>query len=592
VEYGFNGDTKATNGVNFQWGDSDFRTQQQGQLLAKIRQERSIAAQCYANGRGDVMLTRPGEVLRLNGHSAIEAPHGWLVVNAHHKASREESYVNDFEVIPADRVWRPEVLPVPKITGTLPAKVSAAAAEESFYATIDEIGRYRVKLPFDLDTWNPGGDSRPVRLAKAYAGSHYGIHFPLHSSVEVALGFTNGDPNRPYIAHVFHDSNHEDHVNNQWHTRNVIRTWGKNKLRMEDFKGKEHVKLATEYNKTQLNLGHLVDAKREQRGEGFELRTDGWGAVRGGKGLFLSAHEQNLARGTQLDMEAVNKQIDNALSTMKNLTRMAKEAKAVVAECEAQHSMFEEELKQLKQAVFLASSPKSMALSSGKHLQLAANGHLFANSGGNMDVGTGANFTVASGKAISLFANTGEMKLFANKGKVAIQAQKSTLQLAAYKDLDVSSSNGEIRISAKKSIVLACGGGYLKIHPSGEVEIGSPLKIKMKSPLYGEDPASLPTEFPPLPKHFSSRIDVYDLFWQSGFGQVGYEGVMEDGFEVKGVLDEFGRTGRLDAHEKEAVDVVFDSVVDWYETFVDDEDENTENGEKNNSTTLQQEGEM
>jgi type VI secretion system secreted protein VgrG len=76
VEYGFNGDTKATNGVNFQWGDSDFRTQKQGQLLAKIRQERSIAAQCYANGRGDVMLTRPGEVLRLNGHSAIEAPHG------------------------------------------------------------------------------------------------------------------------------------------------------------------------------------------------------------------------------------------------------------------------------------------------------------------------------------------------------------------------------------------------------------------------------------------------------------------------------------------------------------------------------------
>ena len=104
VEYGFNGDTKATNGVNFQWGDSDFRTQQQGQLLAKIRQERSIAAQCYANGRGDVMLTRPGEVLRLNGFSAIEAPHGWLVVKVGHKASRQDSYVNDFEVIPGDRV--------------------------------------------------------------------------------------------------------------------------------------------------------------------------------------------------------------------------------------------------------------------------------------------------------------------------------------------------------------------------------------------------------------------------------------------------------------------------------------------------------
>jgi type VI secretion system secreted protein VgrG len=218
-------------------------------------------------------------------------------------------------------VWRPEVLPVPKITGTLPAKVSAAAAEESFYATIDEIGRYRVKLPFDLDTWNPGGDSRPVRLAKAYAGSHYGIHFPLHSSVEVALGFTNGDPNRPYIAHVFHDSNHEDHVNNQWSTRNVIRTWGKNKLRMEDYKGKEHVKLATEYNKTQLNLGHLVDAKREQRGEGFELRTDGWGVVRSAKGLFLSADLQSGAIGQTRDMAAAKSQIDAANLLTKNLSK-------------------------------------------------------------------------------------------------------------------------------------------------------------------------------------------------------------------------------------------------------------------------------
>ncbi|EDA0833412.1 type VI secretion system Vgr family protein [Salmonella enterica] len=30
---------------------------------------------------------------------------------------------------------------------------------------------------------------------------------------------------------------------------------------MEDKRGEEHIKLATEYGKTQLNSGHLVDAQ-------------------------------------------------------------------------------------------------------------------------------------------------------------------------------------------------------------------------------------------------------------------------------------------------------------------------------------------
>jgi type VI secretion system secreted protein VgrG len=76
---------------------------------------------------------------------------------------------------------------------------------------------------------------------------------------------------------VLHDSSKPDHIDSGWHTRNVILTRSHNKLRMEDLQGKEHIKLATEYGKTQLNIGHLVDAQRQPRGEGFELRSDQWG---------------------------------------------------------------------------------------------------------------------------------------------------------------------------------------------------------------------------------------------------------------------------------------------------------------------------
>ena len=81
---------------------------------------------------------------------------------------------------------------------------------------------------------------------------------------------------------------------------------------MEDLQGQEHIKLATDYQKSQLNLGHIVDSNREKRGEngeGFELRTDGWGAVRAGKGILVSAQNQD-ANGKVLDMDDAIAQIE------------------------------------------------------------------------------------------------------------------------------------------------------------------------------------------------------------------------------------------------------------------------------------------
>ncbi|EBN9017198.1 hypothetical protein ZD74_004068 [Salmonella enterica subsp. arizonae] len=50
-------------------------------------------------------------------------------------------------------------------------------------------------------------------------------------------------------------------------------------FRLGLYRGKrqeEHIKLATEYGKTQLNMGYLVNSQREKRGAGFELRLNGW----------------------------------------------------------------------------------------------------------------------------------------------------------------------------------------------------------------------------------------------------------------------------------------------------------------------------
>ncbi|OZY11424.1 hypothetical protein CIJ87_25325, partial [Escherichia coli] len=52
----------------------------------------------------------------------------------------------------------------------------------------------------------------------------------------------------------------------QNYKRNVLRTPANNKIRLDDERGKEHIKVSTEYGgKSQLNLGHLVDAGKQQR---------------------------------------------------------------------------------------------------------------------------------------------------------------------------------------------------------------------------------------------------------------------------------------------------------------------------------------
>ena len=182
------------------------------------------------------------------------------------------------------------------MAGTLPARVTSTT-ENDIYGHIDKDGRYRVNMLFDRENWETGFESLWVRQSRPYAGNTYGLHLPLLAGTEVAIGFEDGNPDRPYIAGVLHDSAHGDHVT----------------IRLDDERGKEHIKVSTEYGgKSQLNLGHLVDSEKQQRGEGFELRTDSWGAIRAQKGLFISADGQAKAKGLQREMQAALKELDAA----------------------------------------------------------------------------------------------------------------------------------------------------------------------------------------------------------------------------------------------------------------------------------------
>jgi type VI secretion system secreted protein VgrG len=490
---------ETTGGVDYRWGEH-YATPEEGQRVAQLRHEALLAEQLVFEGEGNVFGLTAGEVFRFSDRKLDDAEHGIFITSVEHHASRKAAYSNTFRAIPSDRVFRPQIDPKawPNIGGNLPARV--ASPDKYQYAYLTPEGWYRIQLPFDLDTWSPGGTSRPVRMAKPYAGEDYGHHFPLIDGTEVLIQFTAGDPDRPIIVGAMHDSRHPDLVNNLNNTRNRIVTAGGTEWRVEDKRGFEHSHLTTPLQTSELNLGHMVDADRKERGQGAELRTDGHVALRGAKGMLLSADAKYNAQGKQLDMEPARALLDRALEQMQGLAELAKSANAIAADYEAQKSLLNETLGGLRRAGILISAPDGVGIVSGTHIQVSAAGNLIATAGGSADIGVIKRFTVAAGEAISMVAQKFGMKLFAAKGKVEIQAQSDEMLLAALKDLMVTSTEGRLVLSAAKEVWIGSGGSYIKINGSG-IENGTPGSIQEKCASWNKPgPASMQPVLPLLPK--------------------------------------------------------------------------------------------
>ena len=458
----------------------DTESTESGAYFARLRHERILNAQYIVSGHSSSPHLAPGQVLETDGTLPDAVKEGIVITTVRTSGSRKNSFTLTFEGIPYSETvcWRPALISRPVISGSLPARVESTQKGDT-YSWLDPEGRYRVKLDFDRNSTEQGYAYLWLRLAKPYAGDTYGLHSPLLDGTEVAVVFDGGDPDRPYIAYALHDSEHPDHVTSENHTRNVWRTPANNKLRMEDKRQEEHIKLATEYGKSQLNMGHLVNAQREQRGAGFELRTDEFGAVRAAKGLYLTADEQAKAQGPVLEMAPAINQINQANSQMQALNSAAEAAGALICDINTQINFVTDKIRDLRSAVLLASAPQGVALTSGEHLQLSSIRNTMINAGQHLDLGAMKNLSVTVEKALGLFVHKEGAKLVANQGDIDIQAQHNTMGLLAKQQVTITSCEDGISISTPEILTLNGGGSYLKLSKNG-IEHGSEGMMVLK----------------------------------------------------------------------------------------------------------------
>ena len=468
----------------------DIQTVESGNWYARIRHQHYVSEQFILTGQCNAYELTPGKLVTIADCPIAEIKDGVVIVATECYGDRTESYQTRFTAIPYDALkpYRPAPLPWPQVSGTLPARVTSK--DDDTYGYIDTQGRYRIKFNFDLKNWQKGEESLWVRLAKPYAGDTYGFHFPLIDSTEVAVAFTNGNPDRPYIAHAMHDSSHPDHVTTINKHRNVIRTPANNKLRMDDKRGQEHIKLATEYGKTQLNLGHLVDSEKTKRGEGFELRTDEWGAISAEKGIYITTETESKAKGKQLDMEGAKIQLSNALSIVQSLQKVVENSNGHSADIESQTEL-KNTLTQLNESGIVGYAQEGIGLTSPKNIQLSTGKNISIIAENNTEISVIKKITLAAGEALSFFAHKMGIKLFASKGKVEIQAQNDELSLMAKDEIQINSIDNSVTLTAPRDITLISGGSYIKINGEG-IELGTPGNVVIKSAAFQKmGPASM-----------------------------------------------------------------------------------------------------
>lgn len=279
-------------GVVYSWGEH-LRTPDEAKGLAKVRaQELSCRGALYY-GRSSVSLLRSGFTCSLQHHFYSAANQEYLLLKVVHEGNQAASltaglggseetkglyYRNSFIAIPTSVQYRPERLtPRPRFQGVLNAHIDAAGSGQ--YAELDDQGRYKVILPFDLSGRKDGKASSWLRMMQPYAGDNHGLHFPLHKGTEVILGFIEGDPDRPFIVSAVPNPAQKSLVTSAGNTKCMLTTSGNNIMHIEDKQGSERILMRTPTSETYLRLGEPNDPpsskwEKEEDKPGWKLQTN------------------------------------------------------------------------------------------------------------------------------------------------------------------------------------------------------------------------------------------------------------------------------------------------------------------------------
>ncbi|MFV5264196.1 type VI secretion system Vgr family protein [Acinetobacter courvalinii] len=475
------------------------------------------------------------------------------------------------------------------------AKVVGPSGEEIH---VDEWGRIKVRFLFTRseDHSHDGGagandndtDSAWVDVLTPWAGEGYGARFLPRIDEIVVIDFFDGNIDRPFVVGRIHEAQRSptkfDNAGKLPDTKKLAGIKSKeyqgegfNQLRFDDTPGQISAQLQSSHAASQLNLGKLshpkATAESEDRGEGFELRTDQWGAVRAGEGLLISTYNQDQAQGEHLDAQPAKQQLEGNQNNAKALSEVAKNQQTDEIESLDQLKAFADEIEadiaKFNKAMLLLSSPAGIGLSTNEDIHLSADGQINQFAGDSINLSTQKNLVAHVSGKVSLFAAQNGIKQVAAKGKFEVQAQSDGMDLLAKQGIQIISTEDRIEITSPKEIVITAGGSQIKLDGSGIFPVtGGKFEVKAGQHLFmgGAKVTTKSPELAMLPDYHLTYV-AKDMDGNPLKNRK-YLMILQNGEMIGGVTDGQGKTQKITTKGPQQVQISLeDHVHDGFVTF-------------------------
>ncbi len=183
-----------------------------GDRLARIRAEMHQAWQHVVNLESTCRYMQAGHALLIEGSSLLsQSGERQVIVKTELKGSQAileqgddagSTFEAHCEVLDSRYAIRPRLQhPWPQVPGVIQGRIEAVPGGSVRHdgASVDEDGRYFVRLCFDQRNEDNQQSSRPIRMMQPNMGPNTGMHWLLPPGTEVLVGFTDGNPDRPII---------------------------------------------------------------------------------------------------------------------------------------------------------------------------------------------------------------------------------------------------------------------------------------------------------------------------------------------------------------------------------------------------------
>lgn len=586
-------------------GAYGFRNWNDGNARSELRME-EIESRCkHVEAEGNNRFVLPGRWFTLTEHFGVDgAGNGeerdkatFLILAVQHSAAN--NYLQGKEAAPDYRntllctrksvPWRPgrgfDSVDT-RILGPQTATVVGPPNQEIY---TDEHGRVKVQFHWDRVGNNDERSSAFVRVASNWASDQYGAVSLPRVGDEVILNWLDANPDLPIITgRVYNGSNISPWELPSQGALSGIRSRElkgangagnrNNHLLMDDTNGQIQAVLSSDHQHSQLNLGYLTritgrEGRRDFRGEGYELRTDGWGALRAAKGLLVTSWKQSIndeATAQQDNTEGADT-LRAVLDSATNRSKAAEMASDARGERKFGHrgldsqSALHEHTWSLSKPVVFITSPAGVATSTPQSIVHAAGEDLGNYAVGHLDLTAGKILSLSAAQGVRQHVERGGHATVVSHGDYHVHVQDGQTEVLSQKGITIEARTGDITLKTKGGSIVLTEAGDILIKGAREThEIAGTLELgAAKVVNSGAVPAAPSKPFWGQMNvgKFSQQLVLAEALHTIGgkAAHYGYKIVGKDGAVLKsGKLDADGKSERVFTEDMEALHAEID----------------------------------